>query len=186
MPSKSIAALFLLIALASCATPAHVPPGATVGFNPVDGSLWSWTRRLEHGCASWTAGTAVTAWYKVRLSVDPVNCREGPGLSYQAWADGPYQSYGGLDQIVFLNYWPWTPEDERNGMIFDSNGMWVGVRPCPHTLSPEQISALRVVAQEARARARNESEARTLDDIDQRLAATDGAALKSGQDGCTT
>jgi hypothetical protein len=185
MARKSIAALFLLITLASCATPAHVPPGASVGLGIKDGSLWRWTRRVEHGCASWEAGTTVRNWYLVRLSVDRSHCREGPGLSYQAFADAPFPSDGGLDRITFVNYWPWTPQDQSNGRIFDSNGMWIGVRPCPHTLSPEQIAALRVVAQEARARARNESEARTLDDIDQRLAATDGAALKSGQDGCT-
>lgn len=185
MAGKSIAALFLLFALASCATPAHVPPGANVGYDIKDGSVWSWTRRVEHGCASWQAGTAIDDWYSVRLSADPANCREGPGLLYRASPEGPYPSHAGLDRITFVNYWPWTREDEYAGMIFDSNGMWIDVRPCPHTLSPEQISTLRLVAQEARARARNESEARTLADIDQRLAATDGAALKTGQEGCT-
>lgn len=186
MARKSIAALFLLFALASCATPAHVPPGANVGYGIKDGTVWSWARRVEHGCASWQAGTiADHAWYEVRLSIDPANCRDGAGLLYRASADGPYTSQAGLDRITFVNYWTWTREDEYAGMIFDSNGMWVDVRPCPHRLSPEQISALRLVAQEARARARNDSEARTLTDIDQRLAATDGAALKTGQEGCT-
>jgi hypothetical protein len=87
--------------------------------------------------------------------------------------------------MFFQNYWPWTSDDAFNGVIFDSNGMGIGVRPCPHSLSPEQLRALRVVAHEALAQATTDLERRTMERIDQILAATNGAALESGQHGCS-
>jgi hypothetical protein len=89
------------------------------------------------------------------------------------------------DFLVFKDYWTWTQDEYGNLMVFDSEGMISEIRPCPHMLPTEQISALRVLAQEALAEATTDAERRVLARVDERLAATDGAALASGQEGCT-
>jgi hypothetical protein len=92
--------------------------------------------------------------------------------------------YFGDNYMFFQNHYRYTREDGWNAPIFDSNGMWVASRPCPYSLSPEQLATLRLVAQEALARATTDFERRKLERIDQILAATNGAALESGQHGC--
>jgi hypothetical protein len=163
--------LMLIVELASCA-PAGVPTGASVELTLKSGLVWKWTRALHSGCASWMA---TERWESVRLSVDRARCEDGPGLSYLA----------GADYLYFRNYWPWPQTELRNMFIFDSHGMVIGMRPCPHLLSPEHLDALRVVAQEALARTATDQERSTLRRIDQRLAAANGAALMSSQLGCT-
>lgn len=178
--TKHAVLLALLISLADCASPIGVPGvphdahgrwEAYVGY-----STFEWQRRLQSGCASWVVtklDTAVDGGAEVNLSTDPANCEDGPGVSYDTDAD----------YLVFKNYWPW-PMDQ-SFVIFDQHGNGAGYRPCPHTLSPEQIAQMRAVAQEANTGATTDAERRTLRRVDQLLAATDGAALASGQFGCT-
>jgi hypothetical protein len=87
------------------------------------------------------------------------------------------------DRLVFRDYWP--NDDEPGTFFFDSKGMISGIRPCSHSISPEQLTALRAVAQEALVEATTDRERRTLRRIDQRLEATNGAALASAGHGCT-
>jgi hypothetical protein len=172
MLKKSIAVLVLALGIACCAAPAGVPRGASVQTSLLNGTIWSWSRRLEHGCVDWSATDLGGA--EVQLSVDPAKCEGGPGLHYDA----------ALDYMEFQNFWPGEPDDGANSIIFGSDGMASGIRPCPHTLSPEQLATLRVVAHEALARATTDPERRVLERIDQRIAATNGATLASAQTGC--
>jgi len=167
----ALALLVLIVGISSCA-PNGVPAGASVELTLKSGFVWHWKRTLHSGCASWMA---TERWASVRLSVDRARCEGAPGLSYLA----------GADYLYFQNYWPWPQDQLRNMVIFDSHGMVVGMRPCPHSLSTEQLASLRVVTRQALAQATTEEERRTLRRIDQRLAATNGAALTSSQLGCT-
>lgn len=170
MLKKSVA-LVLCFVLASCATPPGVPRGASVGFDHLEGPVWSWRRTLEHGCADWSA---TQQWAVTQLSVDRAKCEGGPGLSYQT----------GVDYLVFQNYAPLLQGELTARLTFDSQGQ-AAWRQCPFSLSSAQLQALRTIAHEALARATTDAERRTFTRIDELLAATDGAALVSGQFGCT-
>jgi len=191
MPSvlKQCAALALCLGLLCCAAPAGVPRGANVEFDlkaGPSGLEWNWQRRVAHGCVDFTAadqGLTETS-HVVRLSVDPARCGGSERTFVGCERCGPGLWFAGEEYMFFQNYWPWTREDSSNGPIFDSNGMWIANRPCPHALSPEQLAQLRLVANEALAQATTDLERRTLERIDRVLAATNGAALESGQHGC--
>lgn len=166
---KSIAALILGLGLACCAAaPAGVPRGANVEFPTLkDGWGWNWQRRVEHGCVDFRGDGR---WVTVRLSVDPSRC--GGGSHRRASPDcetcGPGLLYM-FGRTYFQNYYTLRPRD---------SGL-----PCP--LSPEQLTALRIVAHEALAEATTDAERRTLEYIDRTIAATDGATLVSGSYACT-
>jgi hypothetical protein len=181
---KSIAALVLCLGLVCCASPAGVPQGANVEFDHLarSGLEWSWQRRVEHGCADFSTSDGSMA--AVRLSVDPAQCGVGGRTLEACEGCGRGLIFFAENYMFFQNYWPWTREDSANGPIFNSNGMWIANRPCPHSLSPEQLATVRAVAREALAEATTDLERRTLERIDQILAATNGAALGSGQHGC--
>ena len=134
-----------------------------------DNYVWKWTQSLPSGCVAWMAKAD---WAAVELSVDRRQCEDGPGLAYDTIED----------YLLFRNYWPW-PLDQPF-VTFDSHGMVKDFLPCPHALTEKQIGAMRAVAHEALASAATEPERRTLGRIDERLAATRGAALASRQSGC--
>jgi hypothetical protein len=187
---KSIAALVLCLGLVCCAAPAGVPRGASVAFDlkaSPSGLEWNWQRRVAHGCVDFSA--ADMGWtdpaLAVRLSVDPARCGGGRRTAAVCETCGPGLMYFGDNYMFFQNHYRYTREDGWNAPIFDSNGMWVASRPCPYSLSPEQLATMRLVAQEALARATTDLERRKLERIDQILAATDGAALESAQHGCS-
>ncbi len=173
MLKKSVAALLLCLGLVCCAAPAGVPRGANVEFNPVAGPSgleWSWQRRVEHGCVDFTAADLdlPELSLSVRLSVDPARCG-GPERTFvRCTPCGPGFLYIGDNYMFFQNYYSWTTEHSHLGS----------------SLSPEQLAALRIVASEALAEATTDLERRTVEHIDQILAATDGAALITAQHGC--
>lgn len=90
-----------------------------------------------------------------------------------------------MDHLVFMGYWTWTPEEYFGLIEFDSEGMISRIRPCPHSLTPEQLNELRTLGGEALDAATTDAERRVLTRIGERLAATNGTALASGQQGCT-
>lgn len=184
MLQKSLAVLALCFGLIACATPEHVPSNANVAFDPTtySGRTYTWRRTVEHGCAALSAHDSALV---VRLIVDPARCRGRIRTNDRCDECGPGFVYYGDNYAFFQNYWPWTSDDMINGVIFDSNGMGIGVQPCPHALSPEQLERLRLVAGEVLARATTDAERRTLERVSQILAATNGADLVSGQHGCS-
>lgn len=165
---KKVVALIFCAALASCSTPG-VPSTAGVELNPIDGPIRHWRRNVEHGCVNWSA---TENWAMVELSVDSTRCEGAPGLSYHTSAD----------YLAFRNYGPQT--DLADLVTQDSNGR-ISFAPCSFSLSADQLETLRTVAREGLARSSTDAERRTLTRIDHLLAATNGAALTSDQQGCT-
>ncbi|WP_332700796.1 hypothetical protein [Devosia sp.] len=157
-----------------------VPRQAAASYNwKASGMSWTWTRTFKHGCAAWMA---TDHWADVQLLVDS-QCEDkrqsghivGRGLSY----------FSSEDHLTFQDYWPWSEDDHFKLIVFDANGMIASVRPCPYTLSANQIDALRIVAEEAHNEAQTDAERRVLARVKQRLAALNGTGLSSGQLGCT-
>lgn len=169
---------FLVGGLSGCA-PAGIPAGASRHWDLKSSFYWTWTRSSDHGCSAWMAKDS---WATVQLIVES-ECEGRRDLGYLEGRGVSYSSVS--DFLVFKDYWPWTQHEYHNLIVYDSEGMTSEIRPCPHVLPPEQISALRVLAQEALAEATTDAERRVLARVDERLAATDGAALASGQEGCT-
>jgi hypothetical protein len=179
--NSTVCALVLVCLGLGCCAPARppgVPNGADAEWSLKGDWAWSWERTLHSGCAAWRAKDS---YAHVQLVVD-VQC-EGQRLGYLTGRGISYLSFS--DHIVFNGYWPWTQEEYFNLMVFDSEGMISDIRPCPHVLSAEDLGELRVITQEALAAATTEGERRVLTRIDERLAVTNGAALASGQSGCT-
>lgn len=175
------ALMLACIGLASCAPapPVGIPRGAHAAWSLKGDWTWTWTRTLPSGCVAWMAKDR---WASVQLALDS-RCEEerdegrldGRGVSY----------FSSSDFLVFYGYWPWTQEEYHSLIEYDAEGMTSHIRPCPHSLAPEQLHELRALAQGALDAATTDGERRMLTRIAERLAATDGAALASGQSGCT-
>ncbi len=181
MLKKSIALLALSIGLGSCAPSLPgVPSGASANYDWYNGHFtYTWRQTLRTGCAAWMA----TETYADVQLVLGSRC-EGP--REQRRIDGRGVSYFSVeDFLVFHGYWSWTEDEYFHLIEYDSRGMTSRILPCPHSLSPEQLNELHALAQEALGTATTEAERRVLTRIIERLAATNGAALASGQEGCT-
>jgi hypothetical protein len=100
---------------------------------------------------------------------------DGQGVSY----------FSNEDFLVFHGYWPWTEDEYFHLIEYDSKGMTSRILPCPHSLSPEQLGELRALAQEALGAGTTDAERRMMTRASERLAATNGTTLASGQEGCT-
>jgi hypothetical protein len=100
---------------------------------------------------------------------------EGRGISY----------FSSSDFLVFHGFWRWSQEEYFDLIEFDSEGMTSNIRPCPHSLLPEQLDELRVLAQEALEATTTDGERRMISRVVERLSVVNGAALASGQGGCT-
>ncbi len=165
-------AIVLAVALSGCTpTPPQIPTDASRHWTLKGSFHWEWARQLEHGCATWSAKDSYAS---VLISTDPTNCEDGPGLYY----------FTVQDFLVFRNYWPWSSDDYAALISYGSEGMIESIAPCPHTLSFDQISLMRVVAHEALAAASTDAERRTVERVIERLGSTDGG-LASNQSGCT-
>ena len=136
------------------APPAGVPNGADEEWDLKSDWTWSWKRTLHSGCVTWSAKDSYAS---VQLVVDS-RCEGWRGEGYLPGRGASY--FSPSDHLVFRAYWPWTSEKHSDLIVFDSKGMIDYVRPCPHTLSPEQIGGLRLIAQEALAEATTDGERR--------------------------
>lgn len=178
--SRTLAFLVACLILTSCAPqrPSGVPKEAEAAWSLKGDWTWTWKRALSSGCVAWMAKDS---WASVQLVVDS-NCEDKRGDGY---LDGRGISYFSFqDYLVFRACWPWTPQDWSDLIVFDDEGMISNILECPHVLSKEHIIELRLIAAQALAKATTDAEKRLLARIDQRLAATDGGALSSGQAGC--
>jgi hypothetical protein len=179
---KNLIALLALCAeLANCAPPLPgVPSTASTSYDWYNGHFtYAWRRILRSGCAAWIA---TENWADVQLvagsrcDVQGEETRlDGQGISYLSVSDF----------LIFHGYWPWT-EDEYSHLIeYDSRGMTSRILPCPHSLSAEQLSELRALSRDALGAATTDAERRVMARVSERLAATNGMTLASGQEGCT-
>jgi hypothetical protein len=108
------------------------------------------------------------------------------GRREEGYLDGRGVGYfSSSDFLTFRGYWPWTQDEYFDLIEFDSEGMISHIRPCPHSLSPKQLDELRALAQAALGAATTNAERRMVNRVVERLAGTNGAALASGQGGCT-
>lgn len=172
--------LLLVCGLSACTpvdTPTGIPTSATPHWSLKGGFHWTWTQKLESGCAYWMAKES---WVAVEILVNAKcerksNQTAGRGISY----------FSVEDHLTFNGYWPWSQDDYFNLIEFDGDGMIINVRPCPHSLSAQQINEMKVVAHQALAAAQTDGERRVLARIKRRLAALDGRSLASSQSGCT-
>lgn len=172
--------LLALCIACTCCAPPGVPLGASTSYD-----LWSrrftstWRRTFDTGCVVWFA---TERWADVHLVLD-TRCDSlpkkrpigGRGVSYSSSADF----------LAFHGYWPWTADEYFDLMEFDSRGKISRIGPCPHSLSHEQINELRALAQAALGTATTGAEKRMLTRVVERLGATNGTALASGQGGCS-
>jgi hypothetical protein len=176
---QPIAHFVLCLVLIGCAPPASVPRDAATSYDWYNGHFtYTWRRPVRSGCALWMA---TERWADVRLLVES-RCEEleerfleGRGVTY----------FSPADHLIFRGYWSWTSEDYLDLMEFDSEGMISRIRACPHSLTSEQLNELRSLVRETLSGATTDAERRVLNRISERLAATNGNALSSGQQGCT-
>jgi hypothetical protein len=178
--------MLLCLSVVACAAPPGVPQEAKYSRDWMDDQFWTWRDTVPHGCVIWDAVVVGggTPGVSIALSADIEKCAtDGPHHSFEATAPGVTYSTS-ADDLTFRNYWPWSEAESASGIRYDNRGMMIDTGACPHSLSTEQLGALRVVAQEAMAHTTTEQERRTLTRVDQLLAITDGAVLKSGQTGC--
>ena len=184
MPRLIALLLFLVLStgLFGCVrTPESIPRDAERSWSLKSDFIWTWSDNLTHGCVVWMAKSD---WADVQILVE-TQCEgrrvegylEGKGLGY----------FSGTDYLLFRGYWPWTSKMWSDMLQFDDEGMLTGdnIHPCPFSLSQDQIDKMRVVVKEALAKTLTKGERRMLNRVDERLAATDGAALSSSQAGCT-
>lgn len=179
--SGAAALMMACIGLTSCAPPppAGVPRGAHAEWSLKGDWTWTWEHTLTSGCVTWMAKDR---WADVQLVLDS-RCEGQRGDGY---LDGRGISYfSSSDFLVFHGFWPWTQEEYFDLIEYDSEGMTSHIRPCPHSLAREQLDQLRALAQAALDAATTDGERRMLTRVGERLAATDGTALASGQGGCT-
>ena len=177
----SVLLIMACISLISCAppAPAGVPRGAHAAWSLKGDWTWTWKRALGEGCVAWMAKDS---WADVQLILDS-RCEgeRGEGL-----LDGRGISYfSSSDFLVFHEFWPWSQEEYHDLIEYDGEGMTRHIGPCPHSLEPEKLDQLRALAQAALDAATTDGERRMLTRVVERLAATDGTALASGQSGCT-
>lgn len=179
--SVSAALMMACISLTSCAppAPAGVPRGAHAAWSLKGNWTWTWTQALDSGCVAWIAKDR---WAVVQLILDS-RCEgdRGEGL----WDGRGISYFSSSDFLVFHEFWPWSQEQYFDLIEYDSEGMTSHIRPCPHSLAPGELIQLRTLAQTALDAATTEGERRMLTRVVERLAATDGTALASGQGGCT-
>ena len=178
--AKNLGRTIILVvsaALSSCA-PSSIPSGASVHWGVDNGSYWTWTQTVKHGCAAWMAEESyatVQLLVNGRCDGKPwIDRRAGRGLSYLSFED----------RLIFQGYWPWTEDDHVERMVFDRRGTLKSVRPCGYSLSATQISGVNIVAHEAYNQAQTDAEKRVLARVMQRLAVVGNKALASGQEGC--
>lgn len=173
---EAVALLALCAGLANCAPrPPGVPTGASASYDWYNGhNTYTWRRTLQGGCAVWMA---TDNWADVHLFVGSrcAEQSEGQGVGYLSVSDF----------LVFKGYWPWTSDEYFHLIEFDNRGMISRIRPCPRALSPQQLSELRALAQEALSATTTSAERRMMARVNERLEATNGASLASGQEGCT-
>lgn len=180
--ARRLVLMFLIAsfgALAGCA-PAGVPWGATRHFELTGGGFyWTWQTPVEGGCVGWaTVQTSVSVQISVASPCPPDPWRgnvDGKALFYASFSD----------HLVFHGYWPWTSEIYSRQFVYDEKGRLVRVLPCPNSLTPTQLSEMRLVVRRALLARGSNRERRVLARIAERLAATNGTALSSGQLGCT-
>jgi hypothetical protein len=173
------AAVLLCAALAGCTPPPGVPSGASGELNYEGIMRWTWRHKLPHGCAEWTATESgaevqLLAGSRCEGGTEAI-APGGRGVSY----------FTGSDFLIFLGYWPWTDDEYSHLIEYDNKGMISRILPCPHSLSQEQLNELRALAHDALDAATTDAERRTMARVTERLAATNGTALASGQGGCT-
>lgn len=177
MLHKSCAALAVCLALSACATPENVPSNANVGFDPLtnSGRTYTWRHTVDGGCANFRASDGSQS---VRLIVDPTKCHGAIRADASCNDEcGPGLLYLTDNYIVVQGFWSGNVSSAVPGGDSELLG------GCPN-LTPEQLTALRHVAQGAAVEARTDAERTTLTRIDQVLAASGRAPLRSGQFGC--
>lgn len=149
-----IAILSSVLGLTACGAPPGVPADAAFEFGKE--SQWTWQRSVGAACADWGA----TEDYASVLLYSS-QCEIGPHVWYLT----------GTDSVAFNGYWRGPSE--------------VAAQPrCDVGVSPAQIAELRRLVETLLTQDITDAEARVLRRVDQRLAATNGAALTEALGGC--
>jgi hypothetical protein len=125
---------------------------------------------------------AVKAWASVVLSVN-TPCKTVPEIGSPSGKGLTYLSFE--DNLVFNNYWPWTPEIYDKLIVYDSRGMVVKTLPCPNVLTQPEIAEMQATASAVSESNVTDAEKRVLSRIAERLSRVDGTSLSSFQDGCS-
>jgi len=181
---KHIARKTLLLALAACVTmtacaPDSVPKDASHEWDFINGSVWYWGDKLASGCTSWMASER---WVSVYLVIDS-DC-DASRQPYQIEGEKVgYADYA--DVLEFSNYGPWSFEIREELAVFDDQGKFLGFKPCPHTVTPEDISNMTSLAMQASAIATTDGEKKIMERVKERFDVVDINALSSEQFGCT-
>jgi len=164
--------------MTACA-PDSVPKDASHEWDFIDGSVWYWGDKLASGCTSWMVSERWVSVYLVTTS----DC-DASRQPYQIRGEKVgYADYA--DVLEFSKYGPWSNEIWDELAVFDDQGKFLGFKPCPHTLTPEDISNMTSLAKQASAIATTDGEKKTMERVKERLEVVDLSALSSEQFGCT-
>jgi len=167
----ALAAILVGAAGTSGCAPPGIPDGATGHWSLLGGSYWTWTRNSEQGCAAWMAKES---WADVQLIVGS-RCKGARENGYLAGQGLGY--FSSTDELVFRGYWPWSIEYYSGLIVYDDEGMTKEIRPCPYSLSAEQVARMQRVAQEALAGAQTDGERRVLARVARRLSVLEHRAF---------
>jgi len=164
--------------LAAC-TPKGVPKDASYEFDILEGSVWYWGDKLESGCTDFMA---LNDFVSVLLETDPECSSDTRGKV----TDVTRVSYATFsDELQFQGYGPWSNDIRDDLAVFNDQGDFLGFKPCPHTLTPKDISDLTSLSAEAAKVATTDDERKIMERVKERLEVVDLSALSSEQFGCT-
>lgn len=164
--------------LTACA-PDSVPRDASHEWDFINGSIWYWGDKLQNGCTVWMASER---WVSVQLLPEP-DC---PGDVRHDRVNGPRLSADDYSkELHFMDFGQWSFEIRDSLTIYDGEGKFLGFKPCPHTITNDDLIRIRRLALEASKIATTDAEKLMTMRIMTRLKAVDLDSLSSSQYGCT-
>jgi len=171
--------LFCLWPLLTACAPDSVPRDASHEWDFINGSIWYWEDKLPNGCAAWMASER---WVSVQLLPDP-DCSgdvrhdrvTGPRLSTDDYRD----------ELDFMEFGPWNSEIRDSLTVYDEMGKFLGFKPCPHSITKNDLILMSQLALDASKIATTDAEKELTKRIMTRLKSIDLEALSSSLFGCT-
>jgi len=180
---KLFIAMVLGAAMTACGfleTPREeIPRDASREWDLKAGNVWYWGDKLDSGCTAWMASDH---WIVVGLVTNP-DCSVVARPSELKGKRVFYSDYS--DQLEFREYGPWNSDIRDSVNVFDSQGNYLGDRPCPHEITTQDISKMASLATEAAATSTTDGERKIMERMATRFDNVDLSALFSEQSGCT-
>ena len=159
----------------------EIPLDASREWDLKAGNVWYWGNKFESGCTAWMASER---WISVQL-VTNSNCSADDRHDRIIGKSVSYSPSDYSDELLFNDYGAWNRDIRNSVNVFDSQGNYLGDRPCPHDVTSQDIFELTSLAKEAAAISTTEGEKKIMERMAARFEMVDLSALSSSQSGCT-